>query len=148
MQPFKQILDYPETKEKQKKLWFLTGLAYLIIGGIEILYAKNIWNSGTAFFIYGLLFLILAFIASKQISDKYFVEVGENGIKFRNRKTKVKNYSWGELERVVFHPMEIELRKKDGGNDKILLENIFYKEVVNLKNQIHKFAEKAGVPAG
>ncbi len=148
MDNFKQILGYPETKEKQRKMWIIFSLIYVALGLIEIFLAKDVLNSGGMFVLYGLILLIVVLIEQKRISDKYFIEVGENGIKFRNHKTKVKDYSWSKLERVVFHPMEIELRTKNGENDKILLENIFYKDVVNLKSQIQKFAEKAGVTAG
>ncbi len=145
MQPFKQILDYPKAKKSQIRIWVVLAVLWILLGAAAEFFAKDFWNYGTAYVAYGILALVVAFVEYKRTGSKYFVELNSDGIKFRNRGRKIKSYSWTEIERIVQHPIEIELILKNKSTEHILLENLFYKEVINFKSKLKEFAHEAGL---
>jgi len=141
---YKVSLNYPQEKNKQRKLW-LTNISIYILLGIMNLFYKKIHYIGWVYIILGLVSIVFILLAGKVTGEEYFIELTENYLKYKRYKKKLLTIPWSLIEKIEEKPTEFLIYLKDSKVETIELEAVNYKEVREIKQKLEEFAKKQNI---
>lgn len=144
MEIFRVNLNPLVKNYKYQPLFFvIMGLLYSIIGLFRLSSSNSelddwIWIVGGIFFLIGAYYL-------RNNESKYFFEINNDSIQFRQTISKPKHYLFSEISAIHFKPISILLSLTNGLNEEISLGNVGYKNVLDIKTELKEIAVQKGI---
>ncbi len=143
---YKIALNYPQGKNKQRKIWILNSLVYLLLGGINI-FSEKFHYFGIAYAVSGGVALIFVlYFYKKATENDYFIEFTPKELKYKRYKRKLLNIPWGSIEKIKEHPTELQVYLKNLNKLSVELAEVNYKEVREVKAKLKEYTEMHNIP--
>ncbi len=141
METFKQPFDVTpgkQTKTQKRLVPFFTAI-YFIFGIVKIYY--NDVGEGITWLILG----IGIYFATIMNTSRYFFELNNKGIVIKNSFFSSLEFAWKDIEKLIFHPITIDIVLKSGEKHEFTLANLTYNSVIVFKEKLQEFAKAKGI---
>ncbi|MEE9431714.1 MAG: hypothetical protein V3V16_11775 [Melioribacteraceae bacterium] len=145
METFRVDLNPLQRQSKhQPYFFFVLGIFHISNGIYKIIKYPEYTFLDWIWIPLGILFVFLA-LSYKKYFSKYFFEINQNVIQVKQSIIKSTEIKWSDLVGIIIKPISIEFHLVDGKKKNILLGNVGYKNVIDIKSKLLEFAKQKNI---